>query len=391
MKRRFRAGFPGILKIMGLLNLPARPRNFRHHLRGVGILPQWGLVVVLGLTFLACGVKTDPYPEAATLPAKVRDLTQALTDQGELVLSWKPPAENMVGRQLQEIGGFEIQMADYLADEYYCEGCPHQYERVDRIPAAAAPPGLLLAPGPYTWRYKVKSGHVYRFRVYAVGTSGGIHPQAVAETTVWAVGSPGQISFSASLGDKAVDLSWSRPGRGYTAEIEKRSAENGEFKPIKGLNPADGRFSDFEVAYEKTYTYRARLIRLKEDTSAQGAWSAERTVRVVDITPPPAPGFVDAALATGGVRVNWESVAFDPDLAGYRVYRQLEGESGFTRIGPALIKDNNYFDPVRLSPGAVVRYQVTSVDKSPRANESLASPVVDVYLDPPVEAEPRPE
>lgn len=212
----------------------------------------------------------------------------------------------------------------------------------------------------------------------------------MSEVTVWAVGSPGQISFSASLGDKAVELGWSRPGRGYTAEVEKRRADSEEFRSIKGLDPASGRFSDYEVDYEKSYTYRARLIRLKEGTQAQGPWSVERTIKVIDVTPPPAPGYLDAALATGGVRLSWESVGFDPDLAGYRVYRQLDGESGFSQVGPALLKENSFFDPIRLTPGGLARYKVTSVDKSPRANESLSSPTVDVYLDPPIEAVPRP-
>ena len=352
------------------------------------------ILALLGLLCLtwACGVKTDPYPEAATLPSKVIDLKQALTDEGEVILSWKPPENNMVGRPLKDIGGFVIEMSDNTVTESYCEGCPHQYQRVDVISAATPPPGLDLAPGPYSWRYKVRDGHVYRFRVYSMAPGGGVHPDGLAETVVWSQTSPGALpGFSASLGDKAVEIGWAVPGRGFRAEIEKRSGDSGPWRAVTGLDPARGHYSDLEVDYQKTYFYRGRLARLKGDSARPGPWSREVAVGVIDVTPPPPPGFLDAALADGGVRLSWESVAFDPDLAGYRVYRQLTGEAGFTRLTPGLVKENKFFDPIKLRDGTVARYQVTAVDKSPRANESRPSPGADVYLDPPPEYIPRPE
>ncbi|MDR1045141.1 MAG: lipoprotein [Candidatus Adiutrix sp.] len=361
-------------------------------MNGPACLDQWRDILLLAalLAFLAaCGVKTPPYPEEATLPAPVLDLSQAIADSGELILSWRPPEKNMVGRQLKEIGGFEIQMADNVLTESYCLGCPHQYQTVDRLPAAGPPPGLVLAPGPYTWRYRVQPGHVYHFRVYPLAVNGGRHPQAVSETVVWAVAPPGQLGFSAALGDKAVELRWNRPGRDYLVEIEKKGP-GGQWAPLAGLDQASGAFSDLAVAYGQSCSYRGRLVRVKDETRARGPWSTERTVRVIDLTPPPPPGHLDAALDVDGVRLNWENVAFEPDLAGYRLYRRIEGEAGFTRIGPDLIRGNSYRDPIRQRGGESVRYQVTAVDSSPQANESQPSPTADVYLDPPVSPEPRP-
>ena len=350
------------------------------------------LILLTALAFVsACGVKTAPYPEAATLPSKVEGLSQTVTDQGELILSWKPPQSNMVGRPLGSLGGFDIEVADNVVDDNYCIGCPHQYVKTDRVPALTPPPGLSLAPGPYTWRFPVRQGHVYHVRVTGVSKSGGRHPQATAETVVWALPAPGALGgFSAAMGDKAVNLGWSRPSAGFRAEIEKMSADK-TWAAIPSLDPSQGHFTDLGVEYEQSYTYRGRLVRLKDDTSVTGPWSREITVRVVDVTPPNPPGYLDAVLGDNGVRLAWESQAFDPDLAGYRVYRQLPGEAGFTRVGPELIKENTFFDPLKLTPGTTVRYQVTAVDKSPRANESLPSATSDVLLDPPVEYVPRPD
>ncbi len=349
-----------------------------------------GLAMAVMLAAGACGVKTPPYPEAATLPSKILNLTQAVTDDGEMIITWTPPKENMVGRPLKSLGGFAIEMADNVADDNYCLGCPHQYRLVDRVPAASPPPGMEMAPGPYTWRYRTQPGHVYHVRVAGVAEGGGVHPSAWTEAVVWAWPAPGSLGFSAALGDRAVELGWNRPGQGFQAEIEKQDAR-GVWRGLNGLDPKTGHFSDLDVEYEKTYVYRARLIRLKDQTSILGPWSPERSVRVVDVVPPNPPGYLDAALAAGGVKLSWESIAFDPDLAGYRVYRQMAGENDFKRIGPELVRENAFFDPIALTSESSVRYRVTSVDKSLRANESLPSPTVGVLLEPPVEAAPRPE
>lgn len=349
--------------------------------------------LALGLALaavVACGVKTDPYPAEATLPGAVRDLGQFISDREELVLSWKAPAENMVGRELRSLGGFAIEMSDNVANEVYCATCPHRYTRVDQVPAMTPPPGLDLAPGPYQWRYTLTAGHVYRFRVYSVARNGGIHPDAMAVVTVWAIPAPaGLAAFDVALKDKAVEITWPRPSTGYRAEVER--LENGQWRGIVDLDSAAGRYLDLDVAYENSYSYRGRLVSQKGETLAVGPWSPERAVRVADITPPNPPGYLDAALAGSGVRLSWESLAFDPDLAGYRVYRRVSGEEGFKRISGPLLSENTFFDPIKLNPEITAEYRVTSVDRSPAANESGPSPIAGLILEAPVTAEPRPE
>lgn len=347
------------------------------------------LLALAMLFVLACGVKTDPYPAEAILPGPVSGLSQFISDQGELVLSWRAPAENMVGRPLSSLGGFAIEMSDNAANEIYCETCPHRYARVDEVPAMTPPPGLAVAPGPYTWRHSLTQGHVYRFRVLSVAKNGGIHPASAATATVWAISAPSALaSFNVALRDKAVDIIWPRPTAGYTAQVEK--LQDGQWRAIPDIESASGRYLDLHVDYEQSYSYRGRLVSQKGQTLALGAWSSEQTVKIVDRTPPNPPGYLDAALAANGVLLNWESLAFDPDLAGYRVYRRLTGEDTFTRLS-GLLRENTFFDPIGLNPDIRAEYQVTSVDASPAANESESSPTAGVILEAPVTAEPRPQ
>ena len=365
------------------------------------VLPTKWLLLFAGIIVLlqlgACGVKTAPYPEESTLPSKVRNLTQTLSENGNLTLTFLPPETNMVGRPLQKLGGFEVEVSENVADESYCVGCPHKYVTLDMIPAASPPPGLVLATAPYSWNFKVKPGRVYRFRVAGVSPSGGKHPGARTDIVVWGLESPGPLGgFSAGLGDRSVNLSWARPRKDMVVEIQKRlinkgSETTGAWSAVPGLDPTSGRFLDVSVEYEQSYTYRGRLGRVKDATIQPGPWSRERTVAVVDAVAPNPPGYLDASLANGGVRLNWESLSFNAEVAGYRVYRQLLGEAGFTRIGPGLIRTNTFFDPIKLTKDAVARYKVTAVDKSRRANEGLSSPTVDVLLDPPPVLPVRPQ
>jgi hypothetical protein len=332
------------------------------------------------LFLAACGVKTAPYPAAAILPQKVRQLTQAVTEEGDLILSWLPPETNMAGRPFTALGGFQVEMADHLANERYCSGCPPRYlpEPVDRLPARTPPPDQDLDPGPYEWRRRLEPGHVYHFRVAAIHKNGGVHPLAKTETVVWAMNPPETMQLTAALNAGAVELNWPRPTPDLKTEIEKRAA-NGPWQPLPGLDPSANRHLDLEVAYGQVYEYRGRFLRVKDETRTQGAWSEGAEIKVLKLVPPPPPGYLDAALAKGGIRLSWENLVQVQDLAGYRVYRQSAGNKVPVLITPVPLQTNIFFDPATPLGDELIRYQVTAVDTS--ANESRPSPAADVYLD----------
>ena len=347
-------------------------------------------LLTLTLFLTACGVKTAPYPAAAILPQKVRQLIQSVTEKGELILSWRPPETNMAGRPFTALGGFRVEMADHVADESYCSYCPPRYnpEPVDRIPARTPPPGRALDPGPYEWRRRLEPGHVYHFQVAAVHNNGGVHPQAKTEIVVWAMAPPGTMQLTTTLLDGAVELNWTRPTPDLKVEIEKKSA-NGPWQPLPGLDQSANRHLDLEVAYGHVYEYRGRLLRVKNETKTQGAWSEEAEIRVRKLAPPPPPGYLDAALAKGGIRLSWENLVQVQDLAGYRVYRQRAGNKTPILITPDPLQTNVFFDPATPLDDEFIRYQVTAVDTS--ANESRPSPSADVYLDRPEDGPARPD
>jgi hypothetical protein len=222
--------------------------------------------------------------------------------------------------------------------------------------------------------------------VAACHKNGGIHPQARTETVVWTLAPPETMRLRAALHDGAVELNWTRPAPDFKTELEKRS-EDGPWQTLPGLEQAASRHLDLKVAYDRTYEYRGRLLKVKDETSIHGPWSKEVKIKVRKLAPPPPPGYLDAALTQGGVRLSWENLVQVQDLAGYKVYRQRAGDLAPVLLTKALT--NVFIDPVTPVGDEMIRYQVTAVDTS--GNESRPSPAADVYLDPPVDEPVRPD
>jgi hypothetical protein len=345
------------------------------------------LWVFLVLAAAGCGVKTHPYPEAVTLPGPVIDLKQTLDSEGRLWLSFSPPETNMADRPLKTLDHFEIWGVDYDLEEF-CQGCPVNPQKLADIFLDAPSPGQNLAPGPYAWQTTPRPGRVHVYRVAGFSSREAVHPLAWQETTVWMLPHPGALSgFSAVSEDLAVRLNWPQEPPEYAVEVQRQEGD-GLFTTLDPTR--EGRL-DLTVAYGRQYAYRARLVRLKQDTRIPGPWTEPITVVVDDYLPPPPPSYLDASLTPEGVGLSWESRSDDPTILGYYLYRRLEGESSFTRLG-GLFKENIFLDR-SVEQGKEVRYRVTAVDTSPQANESAPSPEAGVFygpIAPPDESEQRP-
>jgi hypothetical protein len=343
------------------------------------------VVAAASLLLSACGVKTHPYPESSTLPAKVGDLRQEQDSRGRLRLSWSAPTLNMAGRPLQVLGHFEVWGADYPAAEF-CDGCPSNYRKLGEVHLQPPPPGLEINEGPYYWGAELKSGRVYRFRVAGFSTRGAAHRDAWTEATVYAVPQPGTLEgFSASVDDRSVRLGFRSSGPDEILEVQRREGAG----TWRKLNLLRSGYVDLDVAYGHSYTYRGRRIRRSGESRVPGPWSREISVQVDDHQAPRPVGYLDASPdAVGGVALRWESLADEPGLAGYHLYRRIGPDGAFERIG-GLLTGNSYTDAEPPS-APDIRYMVTAVDDSPRANESMGSPEAAVYAEQP-EPEPSPD
>jgi hypothetical protein len=320
-----------------------------------------------------------------TLPGKVLDLKGELDSEGDILLTWKAPEDNAAGRPLRSLGYFEIQSADYDREDF-CSGCPSYFRKVGEVMAQPPPPGLLVNPGPYSFRAPLREGRVYRFQVAGFSERGAANPRSWSEVTVYAIGAPGELSgFRAALDDRSVRIVFDRVGPDEAVEIERREGD----QPFRPLPPEAGSFLDLDVEYGHRYAYRGRKVLVRGEGRAPGPWSREIAVEVVDALPPRPVGYLDAALASGGIILKWESLGQEDDIKGYRLYRRAGEGQPFARLG-GLIEGTSFLDR-DVSPGVDYGYQVTAVDASPRENESLPSPVATVGTEPEEAPAERPD
>ncbi|MDR1394683.1 MAG: fibronectin type III domain-containing protein [Deltaproteobacteria bacterium] len=347
------------------------------------------VLVLAGLLVSACGVKTHPYPEGATLPGPVRNLVQTQDDQGQLWLTWLSPLDNAAGRPLKSLDHFEVWGADY-EKAGFCEGCPVTYQKLAEVYLKPPAPGLDINEGPYQWQTSIRPDRAYRFRVAGFSGRGAVNPASWQEAAVYGQAGPGRLArFSAEAEDLAVRLSFSRPAAGQEIEIWKKAPDRDWFR-LDLAGAEGGSLADLQVVYGQTYVYRARLMSQEGQSRVPGPFSREITVRPEDLLPPRPVGFLDASADAGGVRLRWENLSLEEDVAGYRVYRRLEGRTSWTLISPALIEGNTFLD-TGLEPGQTAWYQVTAVDRSPAANESRPSPEASVLAAAPEEDVRRPD
>jgi hypothetical protein len=342
----------------------------------------------LSVLFYGCGVKTHPYPEITTLPAKVTDLVMSQDDKGYLTVSWRAPELNMAGGPLRELSHFEIWEASYPIEDF-CEGCPSTYRKAGEAALAPPPPGLSINPKPYYWTEKLKEGMVYRVRVAGFSGRGGVHPQAWSEITAWAFSPPGELKgLRAETDDLSVRLTFDKPLPGEKAEIWRRTIGSDASPDASSWEPMilteETEYLDLRVAYENTYAYRGRKTILRGESLTPGPYSNPIFVKVEDKVPLRPIAYLDASLTPEGALLNWESLAAEPGFKAYRVYRRLASEDKFTPIG-GLVTENSYLDK-EVPLNEDVRYRVTSLDDSPNANESLASPEASLFS----EEEPTP-
>jgi hypothetical protein len=272
---------------------------------------------------------------------------------------------------------FEVWGAEYDAADY-CSGCPTTARKLGEVPLQPPPPGLSINVGPYEWRAETRPNRVYVFEVAAFSSRGAVNSKTWTTVEVWTADPPGSSTdFSATADDKSVRLFWSPPPVGVEIEIQRRDGPDGRWRTLD--DQREGRL-DLGVEYGGRYFYRARLVKTVGPSRVPGPWSSEPSVLVLDVTPPPPPSHLDAALsADGSVRLTWESRSDDPDLAGYRLYRRRGEFSGFEPIGGLLTTNVHVdFNPP-LDQDLV--YRVTAVDSSPQANESAPSPEATVHVE----------
>lgn len=171
---------------------------------------------------------------------------------------------------------------------------------------------------------------------------------------------------------KGVRLTW-RGASGQHFRILRRSESSPDFAEAGTSDRPE--FVDSTVEFNKPYAYMVQAFQdLGDHREAQSDLSPERAITPKDVFPPAAPARLTATTSASTVELSWDANT-EPDLAGYRVYRSVNG-APFEKIGD--VNEIPAYSDRAVQPGKTYRYAVTAVDKS--GNESERSAVAEAAI-----------
>lgn len=339
-------------------------------------LPHILMLLLTALLLAACGKKLDPLPPELVLPAAVKEF-QARQEGEGFLLSWRFPTENQLGQPLTQLSGFHLERGEL--PEAAPPGCLVDFALAADIELDYPRAGVVRGDRVHYHDKNLVPGRRYCYRVAAYDPSRLPGEWSQVLSRAWGVLPQAPRDFKAEAGDRAVALAWSpvmhlrdgTPARDLAGYQVYRRVKEGEWikltpEPVSGAD-----YQDVAVKNTVAYTYTVRAVRKIGKDLLESPDSAPRTATPEDLTaPPPLLNLVAAATAKG-VELRWEASPAK-DLAGYRVYRRQAGESKFTLLTPAVLKQPYYVD-AQASRGRTYYYYVTAVDDSKRANESVPS------------------
>ena len=199
---------------------------------------------------------------------------------------------------------------------------------------------------------------------------------------------PPPQGFQAEVTREGVVLSWAGdasavsedPATRYSYRVY-RTPEGGAQATLVGELPASAdnhfSFTDSEIEWEKTYTYRAETVtRVREankpEVQVEGSDTPEVKVFANDVFPPAVPSGLQAVFSGPGqkpfIDLVWAPVS-DADLAGYNIYRHQQGTPP-VKLNAEPVTSPAYRDS-SITPGSRYVYSVSAVDV--RGNESAVS------------------
>jgi len=203
----------------------------------------------------------------------------------------------------------------------------------------------------------------------------------VVKVTLLDVSPPVQGVVAEQPTERAVEVRWIAPVRTLTGNPISGLAGYRLYKSDRGTpdsfvllgQTVETKFEDVGFGFGETYFYQVRAVFKRRDQIAESEDSLSAKITLVDTFPPAAPSGLTGLYSAGAVELIWNA-SFEPDLAGYNVYRREN--SGQSRRINAESLSTPIFRDTSAEPGHAYSYWVTAVDLA--HNESSPSPAVEV-------------
>jgi hypothetical protein len=298
--------------------------------------------VGLSLVAAGCGYIGETQPPSLHLPAVVHDLS--VVERGErLTVQFTVPVTTTDGLPLKETPRLELHIDDKTME----------------IPATDPIAHFETSAQPFYGRVAVISLRALGNRNRDAGPSNVINLAVVPAI-------PEPVSFQVKAVPEGIQLSWQSTEKKFV--IFRQAPDEKELTKYETVTSSP--FVDTKTVYDKPYTYAVQAV---ADSAESEVVKAVRYT-AVDTFPPAVPVGLAAVVGTQSVELVWER-DIEPDLAGYRVYRDA-GTGQFERIGESTGAPS--FSDKTAEKGKRYRYGVTAYDQS--GNESALSEPFEVAV-----------
>ncbi len=323
-------------------------------------------IAAVALLLTGCGYIGNPLPPLANVPSPVTDLIAVQRD-GRIVVHFKLPTTTTENVTIKTPLKLDLRIGQAPEGPFRAASWAAQAKTIP--PPGDVQGGLAIYVIPTAeW---VGKDVVIGARV--MGANGKESNWATLEAfpVVAPPQKPGKPAIESTA--EGLRLSWAGPPGDY--RIFRRGGDEKAFTPVADVQQPT--WTDHTSEFGKSYTYIVqRIVKLGVHKEAESEPSDEVALLLEDTFPPAAPAGLRASPAAGSVELSWDRNV-EPDLAGYRVYRAAAGGE-FEKI--AEVSQVPTYSDHAVESGKQYRYVVTAFDKSPRANESLRSAVVEATV-----------
>ncbi|MCL5671428.1 MAG: hypothetical protein M1423_09080 [Acidobacteria bacterium] len=362
----------------------------------LGVFFRWGarrrahLILFISVVFLfaGCGVQAPPQPPRVETPARIKDL-RAIQIGRSFYLDFTLPVLATDGERLTKPLGIKIFRAITPPDQPFA---PPSTDTAPWVTILSSELPHYLSndrfryPSPLSDQaFRQQQNSTFAFAVVAFTRGFRSHPHQsalsnIAQTRLIDVSEP-VTNLTVNTTQTALKLSWTQPAQTLAGQslskvaayrvYASRTGKPGSFRVLADTQSTQ--YNDPNFQFGQAYYFRVTTVSTMNSVQAESQPSQTLEITPKDTFPPAVPRRLTALYTAGAVDLLWNANT-DSDLAGYNVYRKIEGGS-YARVNKQLLSTPIFHD-TSAAPGQIYQYAVTAVDLS--GNESAKSQPVNV-------------
>jgi fibronectin type 3 domain-containing protein/predicted small lipoprotein YifL len=350
--------------------------------------------LLLLFTFVFCGKKGPILPPIKKIPQNVEVFE--IAQRGEkLILEWENPSAYADGSSLSEIAEIEIWLAEQEREDAGKESggenkqiSPEEFEKISRLAVLIKRERFAeyqtrrgVAPGKFRYFYEL-TGKDFTQRSLAFGLIVkdrkkrksafsdviSIEPKIISlpPKVIKAAVFKDRIEITWNPPEKNIDQSSPPNFKGYN--IYKQGDE-GSARLLNSQLVKERKYNDKDILLGEVYHYFLRAVASDSPPLAESDSSDVIEVLAKDTFAPAVPSGLVSIAAEDFISISWDA-NLEKDLAGYRVWRKMEGEDKYILLTPQPVQENAFND-TNVEKNKRYYYAVSAQDRS--GNESPKS------------------